>query len=350
MLYIDMKKLFYLLLVSNILFFSCRPSDEPAITVSEVESYSPGYVKVGDTVQVLGIQLENANVYVGGVLVDVVEEDFNQLKFVVDSDVTSNSKDVENTNYIRIDFEDGGSHQFSFPLVVNYVIQTADKASGWLKDCPQDVGDTLVGPAQLLLTDFDDSGVRNAFAVDQSAFDRIQFQGLSKDGGILAVDNFSQVSQSPGEGDFLGVNVDPSYIAANSAGFAAEFVTRSERRNDEGLWPNSFYEYPNSTLSSDGDEIYLNFCVFKNSQEKGVMQLWMYNNSLIGGSRYRANYFINNSTTGLNEWTWLSLPLSDFKTGFGFGTSLDLESFAEQNILKLDWVCLLYTSPSPRDA
>lgn len=330
------------ILFSLALLSSCRIPEAPKKVLSKAESFSPGYVKTGDTVTVLGINMTGSRVKVGGVSVDVVTSDDSFVQFVVSDDVQADT-DADATNNIEVSFSDDSKHEFSFPLIVNYVIKPQD-VNSWLSGTTQSAGEVLQGPNQLLIGDFDDAGIRNAERTDR--FDGIRYDATVKEGGEAFVGMASGVLSSPAKGDYLAVIVPPESISLGASGFAAEVDTDSDNTNDKGLWVSNFSAYPNSPLEvpetqEDLDNIYLNFCVHLNGNPKGLLDPFIFNDNLALNKRFRNNSLRPASgdeplAIGLNEWVWVSLPFSGFGANFGDpNQALNAETYKTINKIKL---------------
>lgn len=320
-------------------FTSCRPQVADKIIQSKAESFSPGYVKTGDVVRVLGVNLLGSSVKVGGVSMELEEITEDYLEFIITDKLKTDVNGEDAENNIEITFENGDVHRFSFPLIVNYKITIEDKQSGaWLENSPQDAEEILQGPKQLIIADFDDGGIRNAARTER--FDKTQFNPTLKDGTVGFVGTGSGVKSSPAKGDYLGVQTPTEDILQGTFGFAGEVVTRSEVTTKGDLWPDNFADYPNGPLTKPGtpadvSAYYINFCIFTNGNDKTVVYPYLFNDVTALGDRFRNNTFDNAGVIGLEDWQWVSLRLTTFKSNFGNNSSVDPTTFLGINKLNL---------------
>ena len=321
---------------------SCRVDKAEKVILPVAESYSPGYVKTGDTVRVIGIGLDGASVKVGGQPVTLISQNSKEVAFIVTSELKQNVQgETNNTNNIGISFSDGSNHTFTMPLVVNYVIANGDlSGNGWLNGSTQSIGDTLSGPAQLIVADFDNGGIRNADATDK--FDRTQFEGLVKVGGTGLITSYSdERGATPAGGNVLSVNLESKFVSPNTSGFAGEYITRSELTNDGATWPLNFAEYLNSPIKDNVsmDDTYINLCLFRNGQDQSILDVILYNDNLLLADRYRNRYLRTSAglAVGTNEWAWVNLKFSDFASNFGGAVDINEVIFESINKIKLDF-------------
>lgn len=345
-----MKKLVYILSALICLSaVSCRNSIEkkinPAKGFPNVASYSPGFAKTGDTISIIGSVLTGSTVEVGGKQIDLTVNTDDKLAFVVTDDVAPISNDGRYS--LKVLHSDGDFHEFSMPIVLNHEITLADKA-GWLSTSSQAVGEVLeTGPAQLLISDFDGGGIREADATDK--FDRTQFDNQAQPTGVSYIGSTDLTQGSPlGNNYYILKLDDPGQLGGN--GHAGEVWSRSEIMNDRKTeWPVSFFDYVNGplkevTTNNEMNDVYLNFLLYKGGAEKTVLYAYLYNDFLPGGEQYRSNFDFEldgasvkvPKGTGLNEWVWVSLPFRDsFKDNFGFGSKLKGENANTINKIKI---------------
>lgn len=315
---------------------SCKIETADLVNFPKLDSYSPGYAKTGSTVSIIGSNLEGASVYVNGQKVDLTASSEKELTFQVKNGMSSGDLVVKFANK---DFED---QKFGLGIVINHVIQLEDK-TGWLSSTTQNVGDTLVGPKQLLISDFDGNGVRTADATNN--FDRTQFVDQVQTGGSMLINSTNQVSSSPAGGNFFNVELGAEFVQKGTCGHVGEIITRSELQNDgQSSWPVNFVDYPNSPLTVPSSEAevrdyFVNFAMFKDGNEKGVLHINLFNDDLALPDQYR---YIIEDNSGLDEWDWVSIPYNQFKSNFATGAAISSTTFPSINKLKFafshdDW-------------
>lgn len=328
-----MKKLWWAFwLVGALGLGSCRIEKADAVNFPNVESYSPGYAKTGTEVSVIGSNLSGASIYLGGQPVDLLSTSDRKLSFLVTDAMSTGNIEVRFSNEL---FE---SQAFAMDLVVNHVITGSDKG-GWLSASLQNVGDTLVGPNQLLITDFDGTGIRKANETTQ--FDRTRFSSQVPTGGLNGIGQISGVMASPAGGNYFYSELAGEFVQNGTFGYSGDLISRSKKQNDLRFdWPSNFVDYPESPLvmptsRADLSKIYLNMAVFKNQNQKGLFYLDLTNEGLSNSQKFNNRSV---SGVGVSEWTWVSVPFSQFKDGFGFGSTLDLDDFGNINIVSLAFV------------
>ena len=204
------------------------------------------------------------------------------------------------------------SHTFSTKLVVNYVIQEGDD---WISE--YGVGDILLGPKQLLVTDFDGAGIRVADETDR--FDETQWVSQVQPTGTETItDNYLGISSDLGKGNYYALSLSETSQLGNY-GHVGKLMNRLDLLNgNTGSWINNFTEYKGSPITktniSELDDLYLNFAFFKNDSDKSLLRVDLQNASLGDSTAYRNEVSINK---GIRNWEWISIPFTNFKNNWG---------------------------------
>jgi hypothetical protein len=296
---------------------SCRPEVNDPRNPPSVNSFTPGAAKTGDTVRISGSYLKGSKVTLNGEVVTLLEDSDGLLSFKVTDALTTGKGSVFT---LSVEFKDGLKTTFSQKLPLNYIITSEDKGEeGWLKKWPQIAGETLKGPAQLLITDFDGHGVRTANLVtNANDFDKTQFSALVKTGGDQQITrNYRGIPLSPASGNCLNTTLDVKFIENGKNGYCGEFISRSELQNDRSTpWPKSFVDLPNSGLKYPINvaNTYVNFYINKNKLPKGLLDIYLFNDDLLDDEQYRFRLPVSR---GLDGWELISVRLNQFGANFG---------------------------------
>lgn len=319
---------------------SCRPEENPAKQKPRADSFSPGISKTGDTIEVIGSGLSGAKILLEGKEVELLKSENNFLSFIVKESMSALKSDL----CLTVQFQDNSTTSFSQRLIVNHKISGEDLLPGnWLggkikTDLNLVEGDTLMGPKQLIITDFDGHGIRMADATIK--FDETQFTALVKTGGkILITNSFLNGEPSPVGENYFVTQLSPEYIEEGKYGFAAELVSNTDFMNDlERTWPISFVDTPNGPLDAATSNpalstYYFNFFIFKNGNEKGFVRPYLFSDDLTGNAMFANNF---STTLGNNEWEIVSIPVREFKTTHGTSVRMNFNNFKSLNKIKFN--------------
>lgn len=325
-------------------FMSCRVDENPAKRKPSADSFSPGLVKTGDTVTIIGTALDSdkIKVFVDGKEVKLINQQYYSASFLVKAEMSAKKPNLD----LAVQVGETETTIFSQQLIVNYLVQNEDLVNGgWLYGLRNKFKnlDTLGGgPKQLLITDFDGHGIRTANAT--SRFDATQFYGLVKTGGKVLITNsyLGAIASEVGKNYFV-LHLNPEFIEKEKSGYSGELKTNTIYLNDiASPWPSNFIDFPNRPLRDlvAGDKFenqyYLNFYLYKNGQTKGSVRPYLTNDNLLTSQEYAKNF---PASYGNNEWKLVSIPFNEFQKGYGFNNGFKVTSnnIDSLNIIKFNF-------------
>ena len=274
-----------------------------------MEYYSPTSVAVGSQLQVHGKALSKATVSIGNIT----------------AEIDSVSKDGY-VLYVKAPNEISVGSQYS--VVVNYDETESVEFSTKLKIS---ANTSLV--KELLISDFDGGGIRSATATSDFMNGFIEHNsGANSEMGITS--NLNSVESSPAGGNFAFATVYGGGILPNTFGFVGTLSTQTDFQNDGSTqWPENFFNYPGSVITSENQDLkeyYINFLVNFNNTKESQLRIFIGNSDLVLDKQF-ARTIRPSGIYPVMGWQKVSIALSAFRDGYGFGTAMKFQDFLQSN-------------------
>lgn len=294
---------------------SCRRKVEEQPVFPSAEYYSPTQVAPSSQLEIHGAVLGSSDVYIGGkkAELDSVSADGRVIYVKVPS-----SLEVGSEHIVKVVYNE--KEEFEFISKIK-------------------IAATSSSVKELLIGDFDGGGIRSAIAT--SNFTNGQWSGNAGANSIIGItNNINGVEPSKAGGNFAYATVAGGGVLPNTYGFVATISSRSGLQNDLITeWPANFFKYPGSILDSTDKVItnyFVNFYLNFNNNPKSQVRVYIGSTKLPKEERYAKTIKPIGAANPVNGWYKVSLPLNQFKDGYGFGAAMKFNDFLKLNQIDFD--------------